>query len=233
MCKKFFSSNDPFVQIIGEGGNSKVYLCDRPHKGYNSFVIKVPKIGIRTVEASIDNYYLIRKHGIKTTDFLEQAVMDGMPALVTQNLHEADYTCLDSNAHLKNPEYEFLQKYCKECGLSSRDWVEPREEKDFSKKKIREITNIADFVRNHIAFLAKVSLKGIYLAYDAYFYRVRRAAVTDIDYIIADWDDAIACNTPDLYKLNVEGFKESMKKFCELYVDDASKDDYMTIVNWA
>lgn len=228
-----FYSNDPAVRIIGEGGNSKVYLCEKPHKGYNSFVIKVPNIGIRTVEASIDNYHLIRKHGIKTTDFLEQAVMDGMPALVTQNLHETDYTCLDSNAHLKCPKYEFLQKYSKECGLSSRDWVEPREEKVFSFKKIREITNIADFVRNHIVFLNKVSLNGIYLAYDAYFYRVRRAAITDIDYIIADLDDAIACNAPDLYKLNVEGFKESMMKFFELYVDDSRKDEYMTIINRA
>ena len=31
--------NAPPVQILGEGGNSKVYLCDRHYKAYDSFVV--------------------------------------------------------------------------------------------------------------------------------------------------------------------------------------------------
>ena len=47
-----------------------------------------------------------------------------------------------------------------------------------------------------------------------------RMQETDIDYLIADWDDIQVYKGADLYKKNLDAFKTALLQFVGRYVDD-------------
>ena len=223
---KSFSSSDGNVKMIGAGGNSITYLSGRDEKGEQSVVIKVPKSFVdRRVDDMIKRHKVLKQHGIKTTAFIEECLLDGKRAIVTENLHQADYTYLDCNAHLLREEDKLLRLLNNGSG-SQTDEKEPEEERRFTDNRFREITNLIKFAIAHIAFLKKVSDAGIYLAYDSYFFKVNRQEKTDIDYIIADWDDVMGCTDGNLYERNKEQFKTALWQFVDKFVVEEIGEKY-------
>lgn len=97
---------------------------------------------------------------------------------------------------------------------------EPEEERFFADNKFGKITNLVSFVREHLEFLKSVSDKHVFLAYDCYFFKVKREKVTDIDYIIADWDDVQDYAGGDLYELNKDAFDTAIGQFVDKFVEE-------------
>ena len=59
----FFNSQDKDIRLIGEGGNSRIYLLEREYAGRPSAVIKVPKGFVEgSVTRALKNYELLRQH---------------------------------------------------------------------------------------------------------------------------------------------------------------------------
>lgn len=211
-------SQDSDIKLIGEGGNSRIYLLNREYNCYPSAVIKVPKaFAEHRVSNALEKYHLLKKHSINTTAFLEECRFDGHTALITENLHYEDFTYLDANAHLLRDEDICLRLIEKDCGISFDD-KEPEEERCFADHKFEKIENLKEFIDSHNAFLKIVSEANIYLAYDCYFFKVKRQVITEVDYIIADWDDVQSCDANNLYGLNKEQFEIAIKQFLDRFV---------------
>lgn len=228
-----FSSQDRDIRLIGQGGNTKVYLLNREYLGYDTAVIKVP---LGFVDISVDkmvkNYDLLKKYGIKTTQFLDECSFDGGRAAITENLHHDDYTCLDANAHLQTEQERLLERLGRDFCLRSNNSKEPEEERKYAYRRIKEIINLEEFANNHLNELRRISNERIFLSYDCYFFKVKIAEVTDIDYIIADWDDIVVCDEPDLYSINMEQFKDALKQFLMRYVEEEKAKEYEEVINY-
>lgn len=213
-----FSSTDNDVRLVGEGGNSRVYILEREYNGFPSAAIKVPKAFIVCrVTKTLENYRKLKDVGINTTAFLEECVFDGQRALITENRHKKDCTYLDANAHLLTEGDKMLRIIDVGLGLKHNE-KEPEEERHFAENKFEKITNLDSFVKNHLEFLKGVSDNHIYIAYDCYFFKVKREKVTDIDYIIADWDDIQDYDEDDLYELNKNAFNTAIRQFFDRFV---------------
>ena len=223
---KEFSSKDIDIKQIGEGGNSQTYLIEREVNGHSSAVIKVPKAcDEHRVKVAIERHRMLQKHGVNTTAFLEECLFDGKVALLTENLHKKDYTYLDANAHLLREEDKLIRKL--NLGvMPTVEEKEPEEERWFADHKFVEITNLLEFAKSHIEFLKEVSTAHIYLSYDSYYFRVNRQEKTDIDYIIADWDDVIEYDEDGLFELNKEQFKDALWQFVDRYVKEEVGEKY-------
>lgn len=221
-----FSSNDKDIKLIGEGGNSRIYLLERDYNGFQSAAIKVPKaLADHRVPKAIDNYNLLKQHGIKTTVFLDECLFDGVQALITENLHQEDFTYLDANSHLQTEKDKLLKSLGAGFGLE-RSEKDPEEERWFADNKFELITNFEGFVENYILFLRAVSDKHIYLAYDCYFFKVKRDKRTDIDYTIADWEDIQIYEHDDLFEKNKDQFKTALFQFVERFVEEGMAEKY-------
>lgn len=230
---KEFSTKDIDIKQIGEGGNSQTYLLEKEVNGYSSAVIKVPKArDEHRVRFAIERHRMLQENGIKTMAFLEECMLDGKIALLTENLHKEDFTYLDANAHLLREEDKLIRK----LNLGFMPIVEvkePEEERWFADHRFVEITNLQVFAKSHIEFLEKVSVAHIYLSYDSYYFRVNRQEKTDIDYIIADWDDVIEYDEDGLSGLNKEQFKEALLQFVDRYVEEEVGEKYKkAITSW-
>lgn len=219
-----FLSTDTDVRLVGEGGNSRIYILDREYNGMPSAAIKVPKAFVcDNVTRTLENYRKLQDVGIKTTAFVEECVFDGQRALITENLHQKDYTYLDANAHLQSKGDKLLRMIDANFGLRSSE-KEPEEERYFADNKFEKITNLDSFVKDHLEFLKSVSEHHIYMAYDCYFFKVKREKVTDIDYIIADWDDIQDYDEDNLYKKNKEAFNTAIRQFVARFVEEGDID---------
>lgn len=226
-----FDTHDKEIRLIGEGGNSHIYLLDREYAGRTSAIIKVPKAFVDiNVNKALENYDMLKQHGITTTAFLDECSLDGRRALITENLHHDDYTYLDSNAHLRTP-VDFLLRQIDKDYEARHDEKEPEEERWFADHKFERITNLKEFANNHLVFLEKVSAANIYLAYDCYYFKVKKAKVTDLDYIIADWDDVQICDQTDLYELNKGEFVSALRQFVQKYVSEDVSDEYNVLLD--
>ena len=75
-------------------------------------------------------------------------------------------------------------------------------------------------------FLRAVSDKLIYLAYDCYFFKVKRDKRTDIDYTIADWEDIQIYEHDDLFEKNKDQFKTALFQFVERFVEEGMAEKY-------
>ena len=220
------NSLDIDVKLIGEGGNSRVYLLEREYKGMTSAAIKVPKaFADYRVPQALANYQIIKQIGVKTTAFLDKCLFDGVQSLITENLHHKDYTYLDANSHLHTKNDNLLRLLETDCGLECSD-KEPEEERFFADDKFELITNFDEFVESHLLLLRKVSDEHIYLAYDCYFFKVKRDKKTDIDYVIADWDDVQICEDDDLFENNKDQFKMALLQFVDRFVEDKITEKY-------
>ena len=215
-----FLSSDCDIRIIGEGGNSRVYILEREYNGMPSVAIKVPKFFVNSrVTDALKNYQKMKEVGIKTTAFLEECLFDGQRALITENLHQKDFVYLDANAHLLTEGDGKLKIIDVDFGRRQKE-EEPEEERFFADNKFGKITNLVSFVREHLEFLKSVSDKHVFLAYDCYFFKVKREKVTDIDYIIADWDDVQDYAGGDLYELNKDAFDTAIRQFVDKFVEE-------------
>lgn len=219
-----FLSTDTDVRLVGEGGNSRIYILDREYNGMPSAAIKVPKAFVcDNVTRTLENYCKLKDVGIKTTAFVEECVFDGQRALITENLHQKDYTYLDANAHLQLKGDKLLRMIDADFGVRSNE-KEPEEERYFADNKFEKITNLDSFVKDQLEFLKSVSEHHIYMAYDCYFFKVKREKVTDIDYIIADWDDIQDYDEDNLYKENKEAFNTAIRQFVARFVEEGDID---------
>ena len=226
-----FNFQDKDIRLIGEGGNSRIYLLEREYAGRPSAVIKVPKAFVdRSVTRAIENYALLRQHGIKSMAFLEECMFDGQRALITENLHHVDYTHLDANAHLQSEADKFLRLIDKDHAAHHNE-KEPEEERWFADNKFERITNLEEILKEQLAFLRSVSEVHVYLAYDSYYFKVMRDKVTSLDYMIADLDDIQICDEPDLYELNKDGFVSAVKQFIQRYVSEEVAEEYYNVVD--
>ena len=222
---EIFTSTDTDVRLVGEGGNSRIYILEREYNGMSSAAIKVPKAFVDCqVTKALENYRKLKDVGIKTTDFLEECVFDGQRALITENLHQKDYTYLDANAHLHSKGDKLLRMIDADFGVRSNE-KEPEEERYFADNKFEKITNLDSFVKDHLEFLKSVSEHHIYMAYDCYFFKVKREKVTDIDYIIADWDDIPDYDEDNLYEENKEAFNTAIRQFVDRFVNEGDIDN--------
>ena len=222
---EIFTSTDTDVRLVGEGGNSRIYILEREYNGMPSAAIKVPKGFVDChVTKALENYRKIKYVGIKTTAFLEECVFDGQRALITENLHQQNYTYLDANAHLQTEGDKFLRMIDVDFGVRF-NVKEPEEERYFTDNKFEKISNLASFVKNHLEFLKSVSDNHIYMAYDCYFFKVKRGKVTDIDYIIADWDDIQDYDEDNLYEENKDAFNTAIRQFVARFVEEGDIDN--------
>ena len=224
-------SHDKDVKLIGEGGNSRIYLLEREYNGMTSAAIKVSKaFADYRVPKALANYQIIKQNGVKTTAFLEKCLFDGVQALITENLHHEDYTYLDANSHLQTKNDNLLRLLETDCGLERSD-KEQEEERLFADDKFDLITNFEEFVESLLLLLRKVSDEHIYLAYDCYFFKVKRDKKTDIDYVIADWDDVQICEEDDLFEKNKDQFKTALLQFVDRFVEDRIIKKYYNYLN--
>lgn len=65
---------------------------------------------------------------------------------------------------------------------------------------------------------------------DCYFFRVKDAEFTDIDYIIADWDNIYAYDEPDPYEKNKKEFKTALRQFLMWYVVEDKAKVYEKVI---
>lgn len=217
---EIFASKDTDVRLVGEGGNSRIYILEREYNGMPSAAIKVPKAFVDCrVTKALEIHRKLKDVGIKTTVFLEECVFDGQRALITENLHQKDYTYLDANAHLLTEGDKLLRMI--EVGFGKKhNEKEPEEERCFADNKFEKITNLDSFVKEYLEFLKRVPDNHIYMSYDCYFFKVKREKITDIDYIIADWDDIQDYDEDDLYEKNKDAFNTAIRQFFDRFVEE-------------
>ena len=145
-----FSSQEKDIRLIGEGGNSRIYLLEREYAGCLSAVIKVPKGCVDwRVDKTLENYNLLRKHGIKTVAFLEECSFNRQRAFITENIHHDDYTHLDANAHLQSKTDLCLRLIDKNYAARHNE-KEPEEERWFTDNRFERITNLEEFVKRQL-----------------------------------------------------------------------------------
>ena len=223
---EFFTSTDTDIRLVGEGGNSRIYILEREYNGMPSAAIKVPKGFVDChVTKALENYCKLKDVGIKTTAFLKECVFDGQRALITENLHQKDYTYLDANAHLQTEGDKLLRMIDADFCVRFNE-KEPEEERYFADNKFEKITNLELFVKDHLEFLKRVSDNHIYMAYDCYFFKVKREKITDIDYIIADWDDIQDYDEDNLYVENKDAFNTAIRQFVDRFVEEEKAVQY-------
>ena len=200
-----FCSVDLDIRLIGEGGNNRIYEFNGFFNGYSSAVIRVSK---RCNQRSV-----------------EECTFDGVPSLVTENLHNGYYTFLDANAHLLRDADILLRELDVNRKINSI-WKEPEEERWFADNKFSGITNLRVFIQRHNTLLYTLADSHLYIASDCYFFKVRKQSLTELDYIIADWDDiGLYDDVNDLATINIEQFKDALLQFVDKYVEDDC-DDY-------
>lgn len=221
-----FCSVDLDIRLIGEGGNNRIYEFNGFFNGYSSAVIRVSKrCNQRSVAENIQKYNFLKRLGINTTAFLEECTFDGVPSLVTENLHNGYYTFLDANAHLLRDADILLRELDVNRKINSI-WKEPEEERWFADNKFSGITNLRVFIQRHNTLLYTLADSHLYIASDCYFFKVRKQSLTELDYIIADWDDiGLYDDVNDLATINIEQFKDALLQFVDKYVEDDC-DDY-------
>ena len=226
-----YNSQEDDIYLIGQGGNTKVYLLSREYNCYSSAVIKEP-MGFKEtrVKDTIKYYQLLKVNGIKTTAFLDECRLNGEVAIITENLHQTGYTYIDANPHLEREQDKLLAQLGEVIGIRHPQPKEPEEERKFADRKFKEVTNIINFAKSYINTLGQVSSAHIYMENDCYFFRVKDAEITDIDYIIADWDNIYDYYEPDLFEKNKEEFKTALRQFLMWYVVEDKAEEYEKVI---
>ena len=229
-----FWSSDSDIRLIGEGGNSSIYFLEREITGKPNAIIRVSHcLGRDRVDGTLNNYQILKQNGIKTVDFLEECSFDGQSAIITENLHKKNYTYLDANAHLLSDKDKQLRALNKSLGFYQKETKEPEEERWFADNKFTDIIDLETFVTRHLACLLAVSKNNIFLSYDCYFFRVNRNPVTDLDYLIADFDDIQVVedyNSEELYNINKEQFKTAILQFMNWFVVEDKAVQYQGVI---
>jgi hypothetical protein len=224
-----FCSTDSDIRLIGEGGNNRIYKLNREYCGYSSAVIRVSKrCSEKSVLSTIQNYNLLKRLNINTTVFLEKCTFDDRPSLITEDLHKDSYTYLDANAHILRDVD--IQLRSLDVGKNT-NYKEPEEERRFADNKFKGITNLSDFIQRHFELLKSLAYEHLYIARDCYFFRVNRHPYTELDYIIADWDDIVIYNDENnLININIGQFKEALLQFVDKYVE-CDTYDYKGVID--
>lgn len=227
-----FCSNDNDIRLIGEGGNSCIYLLEREFMGKPNAIIRVSHcLGRDRVDIALNNYQILKQNDIKTVDSLVECSFDGRAAIITENLHKDSYTYLDANAHLLSDNDKQL-KALKNCiGINQKDIKEPEEERWFADNKFTDITDLELFIKSHLAFLFTISQNNIFLSYDCYFFRVNRCPVTELDYIIADFDDIQITTDDNLYEVNKGEFKTALLQFMKWFVAEDKAMQFKGVID--
>lgn len=79
-----------------------------------------------------------------------------------------------------------------------------------------------------------MSIFLIFLSYDCYFFRVNRNLVTDLDYLIADFDDIQVvedCNSKEVSDLNKEQFRTALLQFMNWFVVEDKAVQYKGVID--
>ena len=227
-----FLSSDGDIRLIGEGGNSDVYLLNREYAGTPNAIIRVSHcLGRDRVDKALNNYQILKQNGIKTVGFLEECSFDGRAAVITENLHKESYTYLDANAHLLSDDDKQLRAINERMGFVQIESIEPKEERWFADNKFTDITDLDSFIKKHLDFLFAVSQNKVFLSYDCYFFRVNRCPVTNLDYIIADFDDIQITTVDNLYDVNKEEFKTALFQFMNWFVVEDKSVQYKGVID--
>ena len=134
------------------------------------------------------------------------------------------YTYLDANAHILR-EVDVQLRYLDANRGTNHFEIEPEEERWFANNKFKGIIDLAGFIQCHVARLASLLVNHLYIASDCYFFRVSRQPFTELNYIIADWDDiGVYDNENDLTAINIEQFKVALMQFVDKFVERDSCD---------
>ena len=182
-------------------------------KEYNSVVCKFPKNrNVELLSENIKNHRKCLNTNVPTLAFVEHGIFHNEECLVVENLKKRKGICYvspnthrDINAHESNEE--FLRQNKMSC--------------------IDNLNEILEFAKKDLSI---ISLCGIYLPWDAYFFGVNMEKSNQIkDYLIADFDciEANFSECRGLFKENMNEFLQSLHQFVEEFVDNSTKKKEM------
>lgn len=180
---------------------------------YDSVVCKFSKnrdVGL--LRECIKNYRECLNANIPTLTFVEHGVFNNKECLIVENLKKRNGTCFvspntraDSNVRESNEEILRQNKMC-------------------------NIDNLKEILESAQKDLRRISMCGIYLPWDAYFFGVDMGESNRIkDYLIADFDCVETCCSEcrGLFKENMYEFFQSLHQFIEEFVENSVKKKEM------
>lgn len=182
-------------------------------KEYNSVVCKILKDkNVELFSENKKNYRKCLNANVPTLAFVEFGIFQNEKCLVVENLKKREGTCYvspntrtDTKAHESNEE---ILRQNKMCSIDNLDEILESAQKD----------------------LHRISLCGMQLPWDAYFFGVEMEKPNQIkDYLVADYDCIeINCfESRGLFKENMYEFLQSIYQFIEEFVENSAKKKEM------
>ncbi len=211
-------------ELIGGGGNSKVYECYLEDDYAGQKVIL--KIGAN-IDTNISNYEVIKSLGIPTLDFVESANYCSQTVLVTNHLNTESLIFVTPNSVITSSQ-RVLAQY---DSFAKTEIVEPFAENFRSDNKLTSILNLDKFIDDVLKDIEHASNSNIVIEYDSYFIGSEKLSdESDICYKIADLDNIFKCqdkSKEECFEINKSEFQRMLQGFIEHFViEGVNKDEY-------
>jgi hypothetical protein len=220
------------IKYIGAGGNSKVFKCILKDDKYGRPVVLKYSNNTR---ANLNNYKIIKSLKLPTLKFLDERRYLGMSVLITEDLtSESEIIYVTPNSLISETE-KLINSLNPHLTEKEKNKESPEAENYRYQNKLSKITNFSKFINSVIADLKLVSTAKIVIEFDSYFIGSnKKESISDIHYIIADFDNIYSC--PDwafdrLFETNKKEFLRLMTSFIDLFVvESCEKNNYDIIL---
>ncbi|PZR29152.1 MAG: hypothetical protein DI535_03825 [Citrobacter freundii] len=208
-------------------GNWEIY---RQIVGDSALIHRLPKWGDRLrIDGFLKGYQLAQTLNLPTLQSLSLDTLNGRPALVTQDLNFGQsrlYVSPNSVYSEQHRQVELL------TGLilykeSVDKFMSPYEQYRYQ-HKLSQIRDLSQFVAQMKKKLEEVSLRGVFIGFDAYFFGSDKGEVSSIDYKLMDLDDVTQEETnSNLDEINWREFTIALNGFVRKFVIPEKQQEYL------
>lgn len=220
------------LDLIGGGGNSKVYRPNPAKTDCPGYVVKVPQYNRHLTD------YLKARHdklihlGVPTLSSLDICIVDGNEAVLCEDISCGDLVFISPHSTETNESKE-KREALELLGFGVGEHVDNACEQMLYLSKFDTIDNLQDFLTQVKRDLDNLAKHKVYVEYDAYFFGVSKSQRSILlCYKLADLDNVIEdIERDDLYAVNVEQFKEAFLDFIDKFIVADNKQLYVDEFN--
>lgn len=228
---KTFSSS--VLDLIGGGGNSRVFRPNPAKTDCPGVVIKVPQFNKHLTDYLKLRHERLTQLEIPTLSSLDICIVDGCEAVICEDLSCGNIVYVSPHSAETNESKE-KREALELFGFGVGEHVNNLCEQVLYETKVDRIENLVEFLTIVKSDLTKLSENKVYVEYDSYFFGLDRTRRNiNLCYKLADLDNIYEdiIDREDLFDINVEQFKESIIDFIRKFVVQENQQVYIDNVN--
>lgn len=228
---KTFSSS--VLDLIGGGGNSKVFRPNPAKTDCPGVVIKVPQYNKHLTDYLKARHERLVQMGLPTLSTLDICIVDGNEAIICEDISSENLVFVSPHS-TETDESKTQREALELLGFGVGEHVDNLCEQTLYNTKVDTIRNLQDFLTSVKNDLTKLSENKVYVEHDSYFFGVDKTQRdVDLCYKLADLDNIYEDinDRDDLYKVNVDQFKDSIINFIQKFVITENQQSYIEEIN--